>query len=211
MAADGHWWPETYYLGTIQAREALYEVRSSNLAYFSVTHLLLCNSQVLAETVAKEDLSENQAVSIVRNALFHNANKVYNLHLVPNIKARTPTVVSDSALQSLIESGINFIRIQWVDLANITRHHVVPIARFRTMVTSSEPGIMIDGGPLPDLLTSETGEPYFYRLDMGSLRTYGYAAEHTAMLGWFEDKSFVEHTSRRALLCPRALLQDAIK
>lgn len=24
--ADAHWWPESYYLGTIQAREALYQV-----------------------------------------------------------------------------------------------------------------------------------------------------------------------------------------
>lgn len=26
--ADGHFWPETYYLGTVQAREVMYEVRS---------------------------------------------------------------------------------------------------------------------------------------------------------------------------------------
>lgn len=26
-STDGHWWPETYYLGTIQAREILFEVR----------------------------------------------------------------------------------------------------------------------------------------------------------------------------------------
>ena len=25
-AGDGHWWPESYYLGILQAREALYEV-----------------------------------------------------------------------------------------------------------------------------------------------------------------------------------------
>ena len=24
--ADGHFWPESYYLGTLQARQALYEV-----------------------------------------------------------------------------------------------------------------------------------------------------------------------------------------
>jgi hypothetical protein len=27
IVADGHWWPETYYLAAVQVREALYEVR----------------------------------------------------------------------------------------------------------------------------------------------------------------------------------------
>lgn len=63
--ADGHWWPETYYLGTIQAREVLYEV--------------------LGEAVERGDLSEAQAVGIVRRALFDNANKLYKLGLQPTL------------------------------------------------------------------------------------------------------------------------------
>jgi len=27
LAGDGHWWPESYYLGISQARQALYKVR----------------------------------------------------------------------------------------------------------------------------------------------------------------------------------------
>lgn len=63
--ADGHWWPESYYLGTIQARQALYEA--------------------LADVVRHREITEVQAVQIVQNALFHNANRVYALGLEPRI------------------------------------------------------------------------------------------------------------------------------
>ncbi|TFK47251.1 hypothetical protein OE88DRAFT_1666629 [Heliocybe sulcata] len=62
-STDGHWWPESYYLGTIQAREALYAV--------------------LAEAVAAGDLDEKQAVRVAQDALFHNANRIYSLGLSP--------------------------------------------------------------------------------------------------------------------------------
>ncbi|KAJ7180592.1 amidohydrolase-domain-containing protein [Mycena filopes] len=62
-STDGHWWPESYYLGSIQAREALYEV--------------------LADSVNRRELQESEAITIAENALFHNANKLYNLSLTP--------------------------------------------------------------------------------------------------------------------------------
>ncbi|KAK0431679.1 amidohydrolase 2 [Armillaria borealis] len=64
-STDGHWFPETYYLGTLQARTALCEV--------------------LSELVVKEDLTEKQAVKIVQDVLFHNSNRVYNLGLQPSL------------------------------------------------------------------------------------------------------------------------------
>ncbi|KAK0463211.1 amidohydrolase 2 [Desarmillaria tabescens] len=64
-STDGHWFPETYYLGTLQARTAL--------------------SEVLSELVTSGDLTENQAVKIVQDVLFHNSNRVYNLGLEPNL------------------------------------------------------------------------------------------------------------------------------
>ncbi|KAJ6518718.1 amidohydrolase-domain-containing protein [Mycena sanguinolenta] len=64
-STDGHWWPESYYLGSIQARQALYDV--------------------LSESVALGELLEDEAVSIVQNALFHNSNKLYKLSLEPNM------------------------------------------------------------------------------------------------------------------------------
>ncbi|KAF5352937.1 hypothetical protein D9758_007872 [Tetrapyrgos nigripes] len=62
-STDGHWWPESYYLGSIQARQALYDV--------------------LSDIVKTNELTELQAVTIAENALFHNANRIYNLGLVP--------------------------------------------------------------------------------------------------------------------------------
>ncbi|RDB19627.1 Protein fluG [Hypsizygus marmoreus] len=62
-STDGHFWPESYYLGTIQARQALYEV--------------------LSENVRSQELTEAEAVTIVENALFYNANRAYKLGLKP--------------------------------------------------------------------------------------------------------------------------------
>lgn len=63
--ADAHWWPESYYLGTMQAREALYEV--------------------LKECVRREEMTEERAIEVVKGALFGNANRVYSLGLVPHL------------------------------------------------------------------------------------------------------------------------------
>lgn len=40
--------------------------------------------QVLAEYVTKQEMTETQAVGIVKGALFDNANRIYNLGLTPN-------------------------------------------------------------------------------------------------------------------------------
>ncbi|TCD63144.1 hypothetical protein EIP91_005903 [Steccherinum ochraceum] len=64
-STDGHWWPESYYLGTVQAREILYEV--------------------LSESVKHQEMTEAQAIGIVKRALFDNANKLYNLGLTPHV------------------------------------------------------------------------------------------------------------------------------
>ncbi|THH09993.1 hypothetical protein EW145_g1634 [Phellinidium pouzarii] len=65
-STDGHWWPETYYLGTIQAREVLYEI--------------------LAESVGRSELTEQQAVGIVHRVLFENSNRIYSLGLEPDLE-----------------------------------------------------------------------------------------------------------------------------
>ncbi|KIM37912.1 hypothetical protein M413DRAFT_30568 [Hebeloma cylindrosporum] len=59
-SSDGHWWPESYYLGSLQAREALYEV--------------------LSEQVGRNELTERQAVGIIENALYNTAARLYALN-----------------------------------------------------------------------------------------------------------------------------------
>ncbi|KAG1803165.1 amidohydrolase 2 [Suillus subaureus] len=65
-STDAAWWPERFYLATVQAR------------------------QVLAGFVGKGDLTEDQAVSIVKMAFFENANRIYMLGLQPNISILSP-------------------------------------------------------------------------------------------------------------------------
>ncbi|EMD35054.1 hypothetical protein CERSUDRAFT_116557 [Gelatoporia subvermispora B] len=62
-STDGHYWPESYYLGTIQAREVLF--------------------QVLEVSMRREELTLAQATAIVTKAFFENANRIYNLGLTP--------------------------------------------------------------------------------------------------------------------------------
>ncbi|KAI0258154.1 amidohydrolase 2 [Gloeopeniophorella convolvens] len=63
-SSDGHWWPETYYLGSFQARRAL--------------------TQVLVEAVKNNELTEATAVAAAKNILFHTANRLYHLGLGVN-------------------------------------------------------------------------------------------------------------------------------
>ncbi|KJA22191.1 hypothetical protein HYPSUDRAFT_41369 [Hypholoma sublateritium FD-334 SS-4] len=58
-SSDGHWWPESYYLGIYQARLALFDV--------------------LADIVIREELDEGAAVKIVQDALYFNSEKLYRL------------------------------------------------------------------------------------------------------------------------------------
>ncbi|KAG1865961.1 amidohydrolase 2 [Suillus subluteus] len=69
-STDAAWWPERFYLATVQARQVMYEV--------------------LAGFVSKGDLTEAQAVSIVKMAFFENANRIYMLGLQPNVSILSP-------------------------------------------------------------------------------------------------------------------------
>jgi len=64
-STDGHWWPEVFYLGSVQARETLYDV--------------------LSDSVQRGELTEGRAVEVVKNVLFGNANRVYELGLDPHL------------------------------------------------------------------------------------------------------------------------------
>ncbi|KAI6163561.1 amidohydrolase 2 [Pisolithus thermaeus] len=64
-STDGRWWPETYYLASVQSRQALYDV--------------------FADCIRREELTENQATAIVEKMLFHNSNRLYGLGLTPKL------------------------------------------------------------------------------------------------------------------------------
>ena len=84
---DGHWWPETYYLGSLQARRALSSVR----IYVPIcpsgsarTMLIGRPLQVLQEAVKANELREEEAARVAKDILFHTANRVYHLDLEPH-------------------------------------------------------------------------------------------------------------------------------
>ncbi|KIY65737.1 amidohydrolase 2 [Cylindrobasidium torrendii FP15055 ss-10] len=60
-STDAHWFPETYYLGSIQSRQALHVV--------------------LGEMVSAGEITLPQAVQIIKDVLFNNSNRIYNLGL----------------------------------------------------------------------------------------------------------------------------------
>ncbi|KAI1790899.1 amidohydrolase-domain-containing protein [Ganoderma leucocontextum] len=62
-STDAHFWPESYYLGALQARQAIFEV--------------------MENSIRKLELTLPQAIGIVKRVFFENANKVYNLGLEP--------------------------------------------------------------------------------------------------------------------------------
>lgn len=62
-STDGHFWPESYYLGTVQAREVVYDV--------------------LEATIRRGDMTVSQAIKAAKGAFFDNANRIYNLGLEP--------------------------------------------------------------------------------------------------------------------------------
>ncbi|KAJ3873514.1 amidohydrolase-domain-containing protein [Lentinula edodes] len=67
-STDGHWHPESFYLGTIQARQALFDV--------------------LSEIVLAGELREAEAVQIAEQALFWNSERVYKLEIEPDMNLR---------------------------------------------------------------------------------------------------------------------------
>jgi|SRR6267154_3330858 len=83
---DGHWWPETYYLGSFQARRALSSVRIYDLSYWSRwghAERTAVYFQVLQGAVKANELTEEEAAKVAKDILFHTANRVYDLRLEP--------------------------------------------------------------------------------------------------------------------------------
>ncbi|KAJ4481045.1 amidohydrolase-domain-containing protein [Lentinula aciculospora] len=82
-STDGHWHPESFYLGTIQARKALFDVRSFFVPF---TLIDARKYQVLSEIVLAGELTEFEAARIVEQALFWNSERVYKLGISPDMK-----------------------------------------------------------------------------------------------------------------------------
>lgn len=120
-STDGHWFPETYLLAVEQVRAAL--------------------KAVLRELTQAGDLSYTQATKLVKDILFNNSNKLYNLGL--NFKEHdrisgdelTPGFSSSTALSKIAAASpdVQFLRISWVDLTSTPRLRMFPMRRVRAL------------------------------------------------------------------------------
>ncbi|KAI5994360.1 amidohydrolase 2 [Pisolithus albus] len=82
FSADGRWWPESFYLASIQSRQVLYDVIAGNSYHNHNTHVA---RQVFADCIRREELTESEAAAIVEKMLFHNSNRLYGLGLTPKL------------------------------------------------------------------------------------------------------------------------------
>jgi len=134
---------------------------------------------------------------------------------------KVPTFGQGNVLGKLQDSGIRYIRLQWVDYTNTTRYRIIPLTAFRDLMLASRPGIGVTkaafglvGASLASGF-SGTGE-YLYVPDLSSLRPCGYASGHMSLMGWFEEKvpsgeSAGREDALKVPLCPRGLLRDVVK
>lgn len=126
-------------------------------------------------------------------------------------------------LDSLSQSGIRFIRFQWVDLTNLVRFRVIPIKFFIKMVQAGReqqparpPLVAITQACLGLVVLqladgfSATGE-YAYVADMRSLRICGYAKGVASVLGFFQTKDPSPGQSLEQPLCPRSCLYRVVE
>ncbi|KAK7032848.1 1,2-dihydroxy-3-keto-5-methylthiopentene dioxygenase [Favolaschia claudopus] len=116
----------------------------------------------------------------------------------------------------LNESGCNYVRIYWVDLANTRRCRILPIEHFKALLKSNRPGVNIAKVTLGVVyLTLAPGfapiGEYLYAIDIASLRPCPFAPGHFAVLGQFEEKTALtgpnDKPSVEVNLCPRTLLR----
>ncbi|GJJ09846.1 hypothetical protein Clacol_004070 [Clathrus columnatus] len=201
-STDGHWWPESYYLAVIQAREALYKI--------------------LSEYISNGDMTEKQAVETIENIFFHNSNRVYKLGLAPqattnnlSLSTLTPTPSAQITLDALAASGIKFVRIHWVDYAYTVRFRLLPVKFLQQM---TKPGFLTAkvtyafvGDMVPSRGYGAVGE-WFLSLDLNSIKTITYAPTHAFAMGTMEEKE-LDSAGRvvEVSVCPRNVLKHVLR
>ncbi|KAI0305256.1 hypothetical protein B0F90DRAFT_1625177 [Multifurca ochricompacta] len=143
---------------------------------------------------------------------------IFGLQYLP-ASAKVPTLGRGDTLNELAKYGIRYIRLQWVDYTNFTRHRIIPLPAFRELLTASRPGVGITKAALGIVGASTapgfsgSGE-YLYTPDLDSIRVCGYAPGHASLMGWFEEKLPIRDNAGedpfKVPLCPRGLLRDVV-
>lgn len=128
--------------------------------------------------------------------------------------------VADTSIEGLKSRGVEYIRLQWVDLINNTRYRVIPIDYFAKILESNRPSISITKCVLGLVFISlapgfsSIGE-YLYVPDMKTLRLCPYAPGHASVMGYFEEKLPIKgpggEPTVKVPLCPRTTLKRIVE
>ncbi|KAI0878854.1 glutamine synthetase [Hypoxylon argillaceum] len=204
-STDGHYFPETYLLATIQMKSVF--------------------KTVLAELVRSGDISEKQAVQLVQDILFFNPKKLYGLETtttppsfsqLSQVAKPSPASLSNKSmvLSRLQNLGVRYLRVYWHDYSSAAKCRLVPIrfvsdtvsassnGEFDISITKAALGLLPVDALIPQVVA--TGE-YILRADWSSLKP-GPAAGHASCFG-----SFLESDGSEAVLCPRSTLRKVVQ
>jgi glutamine synthetase len=204
-STDGHHFPEFFYCAVLQGREVV--------------------NTIVRDYIRKGDLSADQAVELVENIFFHNANSLYNLGL--NLKhmrrdmgtfivQAPPSSPSQSKLEKLshyinIKDEARFLCVYWNDMTATPRMRAIPMRRVLSMlengeelsfgVTKASMGLIQNDAPAKGV--SPSGE---WRLhpDLATLRP-GHKSGRIVTRG-----DFKEQNGSPVDLCPRTILKRAL-
>ncbi|KAF2838615.1 hypothetical protein M501DRAFT_821685 [Patellaria atrata CBS 101060] len=124
-SSDGHFFPETYWLGLVQFREVM--------------------EQVILEYVEKKDITTDQATAIVENIYFHNSNELYNLRVnLDDLSEKTeaeplrllPVKYDANSFEHFMHKNdtVEYIYVQWVTLMGVLRTRILPVAEFTRLI-----------------------------------------------------------------------------
>ena len=135
----------------------------------------------------------------------------------------TPTSVSrpaSASLPSLDALAIAWIRVFYLDFANVLRFHVLSAPYFKQLMAGSQrPGIALGKMNLGAVHmtftegTNGTGE-YLYVFDPKSFRVCPYTPGHASIMGFFQEKVPSPGAGlplKPIALCPRGLLKRVME
>ncbi|XP_006458139.1 hypothetical protein AGABI2DRAFT_190495 [Agaricus bisporus var. bisporus H97] len=119
-------------------------------------------------------------------------------------------------MQDLRNAGIKYIRILWVEPANIVRLRMIPISHFEKILQSARPGVGIPrgtGGFVYLVLSEGFGAAGEYLLvpDMSSLRICPYAANTASVFVWLEEKDAVQGPNGQMTVKTDACLRGKVR
>lgn len=193
-STDGHYFPETFWLGNKQFRQAL--------------------ETVLVDYVNRGDYTIEQAKNTAAEILFHNSNKIYNLNQQPQYTSSLPvrsSLSSTDALDAFMRANpdVKYIWMQWVDYTATIRVRVFPILEFAKIVRKQRRiGISLavfwmlqDDTVTPE--GSTTGQ-FYMEPDLSSLRrNVGIDSKSATVMTYWRSEEGTELEG-----CPRTTLQN---